>query len=142
MLVFLFGQDSTRGNTDDRTRLTPVNLKAAGFSRLHLTTAAQRPHRSGRCETCHGVIHQRYMPALYMCKIVPSICYQTQMPVISEWAVWVGVLERCCKPSKERLSVFLENVRQEMPKAHLELLHSGSLCVTVEAFGARLCLPA
>lgn len=29
--------------------------------------------------------------------------------------------------SKEKLSVFLENFLQEMPKAHLELLHSGSL---------------
>lgn len=48
-------------------------------------------------------------------------------------------LERCSEPSKERLSVFLENVRQEMPQAHLELLHSGSLCMTAEAFGA---LPA
>lgn len=38
--------------------------------------------------------------------------------------------------SKERLSVFLENVRQEMPKAHLELLHSGSLCVTAVAISA------
>lgn len=55
---------------------------------------------------------------------------------------WIGVLERCSKPSKERLSVFLENVRQEMPKAHLELLHSGSQCLTAEAFGALLCLPA
>lgn len=55
---------------------------------------------------------------------------------------WVGVLERCSKPSKERLSVFLENVRQEMPKAHLELLHSGSLCVTAKAFDVLLCLPA
>ena len=36
--------------------------------------------------------------------------------------------------------MFLENVRQEMPKAHLELLHSGSLCVTAEAFRA-LALP-
>lgn len=44
----------------------------------------------------------------------------------------VGKME----PSKERLSVFLENVRQEMPKAHLELLHSGSLCVTAEAISA------
>ena len=33
----------------------------------------------------------------------------------------------------------MENVRQEMPQAHLELLHSGSLCVTAEAFGV---LPA
>lgn len=35
--------------------------------------------------------------------------------------------------------VFLEKVRQEMPNAHLELLHSGSLCVTTEALGAVLC---
>lgn len=55
---------------------------------------------------------------------------------------WISVLERCSKPNRERLSVFLENVRQEMPKAHLELLHSGSQCVTAEAFGALLCLPA
>lgn len=53
--------------------------------------------------------------------------------------VFIGDLERCGNPSKERLSVFLEKVRQEMPKAHLELLRSGSLCVTTEALGAVLC---
>lgn len=31
-------------------------------------------------------------------------------------------------------SMFLESVRQEMPSAHLELLYSGSVRVTAEAF--------
>ena len=32
----------------------------------------------------------------------------------------------------ECVSVFLEDVEQEMPKAHLELLHAGSLSMTEE----------
>lgn len=80
------------------------------------------------------------MHFLLILKITLCATY-TSACVISEYALsgcWIGVLERCSKPSKERLSVFLENVRQEMPKAHLELLHSGSLCVTAEAFSAAL----
>lgn len=55
---------------------------------------------------------------------------------------WLVIWKDVAEPSKERLSVFLEKVRQEMPKAHLELLHSGSLFVTAEAFGALLWLSA
>lgn len=36
--------------------------------------------------------------------------------------------------SEEKLRVFLEIFLQEMPKAHLELLYSGSVCVTERAF--------
>lgn len=73
------------------------------------------------------------MRTLYICKIIIDINCGTEMLFLS-----VPVFKRHSEPCKERLSVFLENVGQEMPKAHLELLHSGSLCVTTEAFGALL----
>lgn len=46
----------------------------------------------------------------------------------------VSVLETHREQVKGGLSMFLESVRQEMPSAHLELLYSGSLRVTGEAF--------
>lgn len=46
----------------------------------------------------------------------------------------VSVLETHREQVKGGLTMFLESVRQEMPSAHLELLYSGSLRVTAEAF--------
>lgn len=65
------------------------------------------------------------------------------LKVKPEWLeeLWFGDKGLESPVRRGRVSVFLEDVRQEMPKAHLELFHSGSVCVTVEAFGILACLP-
>lgn len=133
----------------------PSKPQSCGLPRLHLTVWETQPsHWPDRdffwsleyvTDSFISFCLWKHVPALLIFKLIMDICYWTQMPVLFLSVYWVGcwvcVSERCGKPSKERLSVFLENVRQEMPKAHLELLHSGSLCVTAEASGALLCLP-
>lgn len=142
----------------------PSKPQSCGLSRLHLTVWWTQP--SHWSDTRHFFLRFFFFywtsaghearPSAFVCQNILLCCtflnqildihYWIQTPVLFQSVYWVGcwarVLERCSKPSKERLSVFLENVRQEMPKAHLELLHSGSLCVTAEASGALLCLPA
>ena len=53
--------------------------------------------------------------------------------------LWFG--DKGLESPVRRGRVFLEDVGQEMPKAHLELFRSGSVCVTVEAVGILACLP-
>lgn len=135
----------------------PSKPQSCGLSQLHLTVRKSILPIIWQYKDFLGVwnvswTHSSALACKSIClscefvKLIMDIHYWSQMPVLFLSVYWVGcwisVLERCSKPSKERLSVFLENVRQEMPKAHLELLHSGSLCVTAEASGVLLCLPA
>lgn len=75
--------------------------------------------------------------------VSPCKCKLLTDPTLLNADVWVSksracflvsVLETHREQVKGGLSMFLESVRQEMPSAHLELLYSGSLCMTAETF--------
>lgn len=101
-------QDSAGGSTDDRTLLTLLNLRTAAPKRLTEPSSYRRDF--GPRSSCFGSFfwagHGRtvWSRAITECA-AGTVC-------------WKDGAQR-----GERFSVFLENVRQEMPKAHLELLH-------------------
>lgn len=62
--------------------LFPTPPDCGSNSKPPTDLTVQRHFRSDQCGICHGLIHQCYMPALYICKIIMGTHYRTQMPVL------------------------------------------------------------
>lgn len=124
-------QDSTDGNTDERTVLTPLNPNAVVFPNSLVCVRNSLGFLGvWKCGFIH--LHRTVRTHVRSCK-----CKLITEPSLLNTDVWVSKIRACfwsvetCREKVKRgPSMFLENARQEMPSAHLELLYSESLRVT------------
>lgn len=110
----------------NRTVQAETLMTRALLTLLNLPTAAPLRSLDSHSKSSHWAdsLDKALGHSSSLLSLVPELIARMTQWVWSEllcvrWGQCFGKMEL----SEERLSVFLENVRQEMPKAHLEVLH-------------------